>query len=102
MKTNKIEDKHCEHLLKTIGDYWTLSIIIELKKGKRRFCEIERAISKINPVTLTERLKRLEKSKFIDRERELSDKLSVTYSLNKNGLKLLPIIHEITSFANKS
>ncbi|PIP63861.1 MarR family transcriptional regulator [Candidatus Roizmanbacteria bacterium CG_4_9_14_3_um_filter_33_18] len=100
MKTNKKEEKHYNHLLKTIGDYWTLSIIMELKKGKKRFCELERAINKINPVTLTERLKRLEKVKFIDREKELSDKLSVTYSLNKNGLKLIPIINEINFFAS--
>src|SRR3989344_5877871 len=100
MKTNRKEEKHCNHLLKTIGDYWTLSIIMELKKGKKRFCELERAINKINPVTLTERLKRLEKVKFIDREKELSDKLSVTYSLNKKGLGLIPIIDEINSFAS--
>lgn len=100
MKINKQGEKHCEQLLRIIGDYWTLSIIMELKKGEKRFCELERAIGKINPVTLTERLKRLEKAKFIDREKELSDKLSVTYSLNRQGLKLIPIINEINSFAS--
>ena len=102
MKGDKKNGQHCEHLLRTIGDFWTLSIVMELKKGKMRFCELERAISKINPVTLTDRLKKLEKARFINREKELSDKLSVTYSLNKNGLGLIPIINEINSYAAKS
>jgi DNA-binding HxlR family transcriptional regulator len=102
MKTDKRAEKHCENLLRIIGDFWTLSIIMELKRKRMRFCELERAINKINPVTLTERLKRLEKAEFIDRKKNLSDKLSVTYSLNKKGRGLIRIINEINSFALKS
>lgn len=101
MNTTNKNEKQCEHLLRMIGDYWTLSIVMELKKGKMRFCELERAIGKINPVTLTDRLKKLEKASFIKREKELNDKLSVTYSLNKKGLGLIPIINEINSYAAK-
>lgn len=101
MKNYNKNGQQCEHLLRTIGDFWTLSIVMELKKGKRRFCELERAIKNINPVTLTDRLKKLEKAKFVRREKELDDKLSVTYSLNQNGLGLIPIIDEINSYVSK-
>lgn len=92
---------NCERLFKIIGDFWTLSIINSLKEKELRFCELQRAVNNLNPVTLTNRLKRLEKAGFITRKKESLDKLSVAYSLNKKGLALIPIINDIHVFANK-
>jgi DNA-binding HxlR family transcriptional regulator len=94
-------EKHCSKLLKIIGDYWTLEIIIALKNGERRFCELERTLVNTNPVTLTNRLKKLLSNGFIDRRKETIDKLSVVYSLNEKGRKLLPVINEIQKFADR-
>lgn len=99
MKVNGNKKDHCDHLLKVIGDYWTLSIVMELRRGEARFCELQRAVGNLNPVTLTNRLKKLEEAGFVKRRTESVDKLSVTYKLSKSGKGLLPILNEIQAFA---
>lgn len=101
MKVKSGKDDHCARLLKVIGDYRTLSIVMELRRGETRFCELQRAVGNLNPVTLTNRLKKLETAGFIDRRTESVDKLSVTYKLSKSGIGLLPILDEIQAFAAK-
>ncbi len=93
--------KQCNKLLKVIGDFWTLSIIMELRKGNLRFCQLQRALNNLNPVTLTNRLKRLERADFISRKAEIHDKLSVTYHLSKRGMGMLPVLDEIQRFATR-
>lgn len=83
-----------------IGDNWTLSIIGNLSRGPLRFCEIERAVTGVNPVTLSNRLKKLEQEKIIIRKEETLDKISVTYELTEKGRAILPIIESIEKFAN--
>lgn len=92
----------CNQILKTIGDYWTLMIIMELAKGECRFCKLQRAVGNINPVTLTNRLKKLNNTKFINRKEESIDKLSVIYILSKKGKKLLPVLDEIQKFSSRT
>ena len=92
----------CTHSqLKMIGDFWTLAIIQALEKEPKRFRQLEREVLGINPATLTNRLKRLEKEVLIRRDTETVDKLSVVYSLTKKGIGILPILTEIRLFAKK-
>ncbi|MCC7197130.1 helix-turn-helix transcriptional regulator [Candidatus Peregrinibacteria bacterium] len=83
------------------GDVWTLFIIRSLSDGEKRFCEIQRKVGGVNPVTLTSRLKKLEKMGFIERKKELIDKLSVSYSLTKKGEGMLPVLLAIETYAKK-
>ncbi len=93
---------HCPSAnLRMLGDYWTLSVIQALQSGEKRFCEVERTLTGINPTTLTNRLKKLEKSLMIKRREETVDKLSVTYSLTEKGRAVLPVIREMALFASK-
>lgn len=87
--------------IKTLGDTWVLCIAQALAKGERRFCEIQRAIPKMNPATLANRLKKLEKEKIIHRKEETIDKVSVVYGLTPKGKAILPIITSIQSFTDK-
>ena len=57
----------CNASIKLLGDYWTLRIIDSLESGELRFCELQRQIDNLNPVTLTARLKKLEDAELIDR-----------------------------------
>lgn len=84
-----------------LGDSWTLSIIGSLAQNDQRFCELQRALSGLNPVTLTTRLKKLEKEKIISRAEETVDKLSVVYSLTSKGKAIVPIINQLESYAQK-
>ncbi len=87
--------------MKILGDYWTIRIIDELASGELRFCDIKRAVEGINAVTLTSRLKRLERLRMIVRTEETVDKLSVTYSLSRLGRKAVPFVEELKRFLGK-
>lgn len=86
---------------KLIGDSWTLIIVETLASGPLRFSEIERQACGICPVTLTDRLKKLEQAAVVARKTEAVDKLSVSYSLTNKGRDILPILNSITKFAIK-
>ena len=90
-----------ENAIKMIGDSWMLSIIGNLSDGPLRFCEIERAVTGINPVTLTSRLKKLEQEKIIIRQEETLDKVSVVYELTEKGRGVVPVVTAIGKFAEK-
>src|SRR5436853_245600 len=85
--------------LKLLGDYWTLRIVGALRLGEIRFCELQRLVGNVNPVTLTGRLKKLEESKLINRTEESVDGCSVTYSLTELGHKALPVLEAINHFS---
>lgn len=87
--------------LQIFGDAWTLFIVRSLSEGAKRFCALQRELDNLNPVTLTDRLKKLEKLGFVERKKELVDKLSVSYSLTKKGKGMLPVLREIEHFAKK-
>ena len=84
-----------------IGDAHMLCIIHHLSNKEMRFNELQRAINGLNPTTLTDRLKRLEKQDFVVRKEETLDKVSVVYALTVKGRATLPIIKEIGKFAQK-
>lgn len=98
---NTVRNKCSNKELKMLGDFWTLAIIQALHDGDKRFAQLERDISGVNPTTLTGRLKKLEKQEIIKREEETLDKLSVVYSLTRKGTGILPILKEIRLFADK-
>ena len=87
--------------LKILGDFWTLEIIQTLADGEKRFSQLELEVKRINPTTLTNRLKKLEYQKIIKRAEETVDKLSVVYSLTEKGRGILPILSQIKIFADR-
>lgn len=91
----------CVESLKLMGDFWTLRIIDALKDGHLRFCELQRLVGNVNPVTLTDRLKKLEDAGLINRTEEMEDKISVDYSLTSMGREALPVIKAINQFSKK-
>ncbi len=100
MKYRKHHPETCTTSLKLLGDYWTLRIIDVLKDGKyRRYCEIQRLADNLNPVTLSNRLKKLENAELIKRVEDTEDKVSVSYGLTKTGHKALPVIDAVNNFA---
>lgn len=102
MSSIKTNDHKCSSKeLKILGDYWTLQIIQSLAQGEQRFSGLERDLPKINPTTLSNRLKKLEQQKLIVRRKETVDKLSVVYSLTDKGTATLPILKQIKVFADK-
>jgi len=92
----------CTNTLKLLGDYWTLRIIDALEPGQRRFCELQRSVDNLNPVTLTDRLKKLEDADLVKRTEDVVDKVSVVYSLSPHGREALPVIEAINTFSTQT
>lgn len=87
--------------LEMFGDYQTLSIVDTLAIGEMRYCELQRALGNMNPVTLARRLKKLEDDGIVERREETVDKLSVSYRLLAKGEHMLPVLRSIKEFAEK-
>ncbi|MFZ1626196.1 MAG: helix-turn-helix domain-containing protein [Candidatus Moraniibacteriota bacterium] len=98
----KLKASGCpKRALEIFGDFQTLSIVDTLAIGEMRYCELQRALDNMNPVTLVRRLKKLEEDDIIERREETIDKLSVSYRLKAKGEHMLPILRSIKDFAEK-
>ena len=91
----------CTETLKLLGDFWTLSIISALHGQELRFCELQRSLGMINPVTLTNRLQKLEEKKLLLRRTGAIDELSVSYSLTTTGKEAYKVVKALESFSEK-
>lgn len=100
-KKSPPEAKCPKQALEMFGDYQTLSIVDTLALGEMRYCELQRALGNMNPVTLARRLKKLEDEKIVERREETIDKLSVSYRLLARGEHMLPVLRSIKEFAEK-
>lgn len=95
--TLNLNNKICLPTLKLLGDFWALRILDSLSNGGHRYCELQRMAGDINPVTLTNRLKELQKNNLIKRQ-EVS-RAEVVYSLTPLGEKTIPVLSALNSFA---
>lgn len=84
-----------------MGNKWTPLIVRDLAFGQRRFSELERSLHGISPKTLSERLKRLEEARVIERQCYAEVPPRVEYSLTEKGHALLPVIEQMRSFGDQ-
>ena len=75
-----------------IGNKWTALILRELADEPRRYCEIERAISDINPRVLCQRLDSLQQQGIIT-------ETDSRYELTHKGRDLLPILRDMADWS---
>lgn len=92
--------KSCVSTMKLLGDYWTLRVIDSLSISEKRFCELQRHLDNLNPVTLTSRLKKLEDEGLVTRTEDKIDKVSVSYCLTDRGCKAIPVLRALDNFAS--
>lgn len=89
----------CITTLKLLGDYWTLRLLDALRGDTLRYCQLQREVDNLNPVTLTNRLKKLEEAGLVERHDDTADKAAVTYQLTDRGRQALPVIDALDRFA---
>lgn len=85
----------CIQSLNLLGDAYTLRIVDALANGERHFCELQRDLDNLNPVTLTNRLKKLESAHLLERLQEPA----AGYRLTPLGREVLPVISAVDRFA---
>ena len=87
--------------LDVIGDKWSLLIIRDmLVKQKKTFKEISDSDEKIVPSILSARLKLLESYKLIFKTKARYNKKENIYLLTEKGIRLTPIIIELSLWGN--
>lgn len=89
----------CVESVKLLGDYWMIRIINALEAGEQRFGDVLRAVPGISSATLTDRLKKLEQARLV--ERKEVTRAEVSYKLTPLGHDALPLLSAINTFAQK-
>ncbi|MGV6851343.1 MAG: winged helix-turn-helix transcriptional regulator [bacterium] len=77
---------------------WTTLVIRELLEGKKRFSEIQRALTGISPKVLTDRLRKLEKINIITRTVFPTIPPMTEYELTQAGKKLEHVLNAMAEF----
>jgi len=86
-----------------IGKKWTIPIILELYKGKKRYSKLKKSLGNITSKILSTRLKELEKEKMIKKIIDNSKfPIKCEYSLTKSGKEFMPIIQDMKKWALKN
>ncbi len=90
-----------ETALRLVADFWVLRIVEELDRADAplRFCQLQRALEGVSPVTLTARLRGLDERGLVSRTEGSDGRASVSYELTGRGQQLLPVVRAINDFA---
>ena len=86
-------------ILSTIGDKWTVLIVVTLSKGPMRFNEIRRAVGGISQRMLTLTLRGLERDGFATRTVFPTVPPRVDYALTELGKTLITPLEQIARWA---
>jgi DNA-binding HxlR family transcriptional regulator len=88
-----------------ISKKWTLLILLEIYKGKKRkkrYTEIKYKMEGITPKVLSARLKELEKEGLIEKNIDASKfPVKTEYSLTNRGRDFIPIISQMKNWSLK-
>lgn len=84
--------------LDVLGDRWSLLVVRDLMRGKRRFAEFVESKEGIPTNTLAERLKRLRRAGIIESRRYSAHPPRVEYVLTPKGEDLRPIIRAMVDW----
>ena len=87
--------------LDILGDKWTLIVVRDLFLGKRMYGEFLSSPEAIPTNILADRLKRLEAQQIITRTRYQDRPPRFAYELTRKGEDLLPLLAEISRWANR-
>ncbi len=87
--------------LRLLGDSWTLIIVYSLLSGPKRFGELLDALGSASPRTLSQRLKMLEETGFVQRQAYLEIPPRVEYRLTEKGQALVNIMEAIKQFGER-
>ena len=92
-----------ELVVSLLCDKWKFIILCKLRKGTKRFGELEKEIGNISAKVLTAQLKELENNKFVKRKVYSEEiPIKVEYSLTELGESLYPIMQSMFDWGMKN
>jgi DNA-binding HxlR family transcriptional regulator len=84
-----------------IGGKWTTLVVRELLSGKKRYSQIQKALTGISPKILTARLRLLESKKLLTRTAFPTIPPTTEYELTATGRKLEKVLREMAVFGSE-
>lgn len=87
--------------LDIVGDRWTLLLIRDLWRGKRRYVDLEASLLGISPRLLSDRLKLLEEHGIVRREFYSDHPPRAEYLLTEKGEALGPVLQAFTEWGQQ-
>ena len=87
--------------LDVLGDRWTLLVIRDLFRGRRRYGEFAAAPEGIPTNILAERLARLENCGIVQSEPYQQNPVRYAYSLTAKGLELKPVLGALAQWGQR-
>lgn len=87
--------------LDVLGDRWSLLVVRDLMRGKRRFAEFVESKEGIPTNTLAERLKRLVRAGIVESRRYSEHPPRVEYVLTLKGEDLRPMMRAMVDWGVK-
>lgn len=88
--------------LDVVGDRWTLLIVRDIFKGKKRYKEFLDSAEQFPTNILAGRLKRLETEAIVSKQRYSEHPPRYEYSLTNKGLELGKVIEAMYHWGNKN
>lgn len=102
---NNFDDACCpscpvRKTLEILDGKWTILVLRDLLSGTKRFGELKRSLGDLNPKTLTDRLRQLEKAKIVSKKVYAEIPPRVEYSLTKKGLALKSVVEALAKWGS--
>jgi len=86
--------------INVLSGKWKVQILWHLSFKPRRFAELRRKLSKISEKMLTQQLRQLEADGIVSRSASASVPPRVTYALNGEGRKLVPMMESLCDWGS--
>ena len=96
---NNMKNCPIEIALNYLGKKWTIQIIRDLFKGKKRFSDFLESNPQISTKMLSLRLKELQNSDLIKKTVASTTPVAIEYSLTQKGKALNRILFELAEFS---
>lgn len=85
-----------------ISDKWKVLILRDLLDGTKRFSELRRSVGSVSQKVLTANLRQMERDGLVHREVFPEVPPRVEYSLTEMGQSLVPLINDLTAWAQQN
>jgi DNA-binding HxlR family transcriptional regulator len=96
-----IEGCPVQATIAVLAGKWKVQIFWHLSFGRLRFAELRKKLPKISEKVLTEHLRQLERDGVIERVVTRAVPPAVSYALNAEGEKLVPIMEALCDWGSK-
>lgn len=87
--------------IRLLAGKWKVQIFWHLSFGELRFAELRKKLPRISEKVLADHLRQLQNDGVIQREASGSVPPAVTYSLNVEGQKLIPIMEALCEWGSE-